>query len=108
MTTKRERLAVATAEQRPAPVTLYMDPAHKRVRVRDLFKEMTGTDPSPPTVWRVVRGKGATGVRLPAVQLANAWYTTREAWTEWLELRSRIKLGMPIDASPAELADVGL
>ncbi len=69
---------------------------------------MTGRPPAPPTIYRIVRGKGATGLRLPAVQLAGSWYTTKEAFEQWLELRSRIKLGLPVDVSDAELADAGL
>lgn len=102
---RRKLHAVVTPE---GTITLTLDPTHKRFRVRDLARETTGHHPSPPTIYRWVRGIGATGLRLPAIALDGAWYTTREAWEAWLEARSRIKLGLPIDASDAELLDAGL
>jgi hypothetical protein len=88
MPTRRTRQSDAPPA---AQITLSLNPAHKRIKVRDLFRDYTGKTPAPPTIYRTVRGKGATGLRLPAVQVAGCWFSTKEAFEEWLELRSRIK-----------------
>lgn len=114
-TSKRPAAAKTDQTQTPAAhaartygVGLRMDPSHRRVRVRDLAKEMLGEYPAPPTIWRWMHGRSKTGLALPGLLLAGTWFTTRECFNQWLELRTRIKLGMPVDVTDAELSSVGL
>ncbi len=53
--------------------------------------------PSPSTVWRWTR-KGANGVRLEAVCIGSEWFTTREAFREFVEAQTSAVLRESADS----------
>lgn len=105
---KRERKRPAAATT-PAPPELTIDPDDPLVPVRDLAHEALGRNPAPPTMWRWC-GRGATGIRLPAVMLSGKWMTSRRCWLEWLQARTAVKLERNTveDVSDTEMHEVGL
>ncbi len=60
--------------------------------------------PSPHTRWRWIR-KGVSGVRLPAVLIADRWYSTQEAVDWFIAARTQRALD---DALPEEMSDVSV
>ena len=105
-TSKRKRPAAATT---PTPSELTIDPNDPLVPVRDIAREAMGRFPAPPTMWRWC-GRGATGIRLPAVMLSGKWMTSRRCWLAWLQARTAVKLERDTveDASDSELQEFGL